>query len=754
MEHFHIPSKAVHIRFRYAGKKRYDRGAFHTYPDRTGWKKEEFLSPNGLQGRNKSDMEAFFQTWLYFGTLISIFNIGGVALKETDFLETHEGETYLTTKRLNGNITTWQSKWAGRSTTTQRNNAWASTQTILDEVKYYVDALGAIPCPTFESALSHSNRPRSPPAVSGETLTAIVALTYTLSEAAIKIYTHEWNRFDKYVNYTTDLVKDRLQANGWCPADTRRMFTQLGMDGHYYFALLKSPHGKNHHRNCSETQCVAANTVDEGSYRPRHVSNCNGCEDTSGAEATRITQQVVAIIKQHGVPVISWQKKASDGRFKLMIQDAVAKNIKYVAISHVWADGLGNPHANTLPCCQLGRIQHAVSVLPDQSPAPTRWFWMDTICIPVGAENKPYRKIAIAMMARIYQRSTSVLVLDAWLQKTSVRASIPDRVARLYVSSWLHRLWTVQESVLGDKLYIQFSDGAQLMDRIRVPCQSYGEGAKTAKPWAIYTRYPEQMEEAALSYITALQFVLRERGPQQSTLPAARCLDIAHLSRAFAQRATSRKEDETICASTLLGLDTNIFLGIEGETGKATAQRRMEEFWKQMRGVSKGIIFHHNPRLRRKGFRWAPLTLMDGRPGDFWRDFDVAISLFNGYGLEVNYPGLLFDRAAKPPAKNTLAIQLRNNPSTSYTLELVSGKNGYPEWKSPAQCAVIMFRPLSRDLRQTDAILGLVETGGRGERIHLLFQARGVIKARRNAGTQDSQVPASFLDQNQGWLVL
>jgi hypothetical protein len=40
---------------------------------------------------------------------------------------------------------------------------------------------------------------------------------------------------------------------------------------------------------------------------------------------------------------------------------------KYVAISHVWSDRLGNPEENSLPRCQLFRPKH------QQSCCPTNW---------------------------------------------------------------------------------------------------------------------------------------------------------------------------------------------------------------------------------------------------------------------------------------------------------------------------------------------------------------------------------------------
>jgi hypothetical protein len=304
---------------------------------------------------------------------------------------------------------------------------------------------------------------------------------------------------------------------------------------------------------------------------------------------------------------------------------------------------------------------------------------------------KQYRKEAITQMAKIYQSSVSVLVLDAWLQELSVRSSIPDKVARIYVSNWLHRLWTVQEFLMEDNLYIQFSDIAQSMDRIMEQCRTWGEWGKQPKDWAVYIRLPDLIEESALSYIRALRLSQPWHAKQES---AARCLHLCHLSRALLQRTISRKEDETICASTLLGLDTAAFLGVEGQDGDVVAEKRMEEFWEQLKGVSKDIVFHHSPRLRRIGFRWAPQTLMGGRPGDFWRDVNHEVSVFEGHGLSVSYPGIVIDEAMMPPPKGMLTVQLRNEPSTCYSIELFPDKDGYPEWHTHSRCAVIMFRSI------------------------------------------------------------
>ena len=73
--------------------------------------------------------------------------------------------------------------------------------------------------------------------------------------------------------------------------------------------------------------------------------------------------------------------------------------IYYVAISHVWIDGLGNPNANSLPVCQLACLRHLLEEVlgnfnrdlshidnihrnPEKSPRPL--FWLYTLLRPAG----------------------------------------------------------------------------------------------------------------------------------------------------------------------------------------------------------------------------------------------------------------------------------------------------------------------------------------------------------------------------------
>lgn len=61
-------------------------------------------------------------------------------------------------------------------------------------------------------------------------------------------------------------------------------------------------------------------------------------------------------------------------------------------------------------------------------------------------------------MRHVYSNAKAVLVLDKFIQKIPSTAPALDKVARLYLSNWIKRLWTHQEGFLPSLVYIQFSD--------------------------------------------------------------------------------------------------------------------------------------------------------------------------------------------------------------------------------------------------------------------------------------------------------
>jgi hypothetical protein len=84
------------------------------------------------------------------------------------------------------------------------------------------------------------------------------------------------------------------------------------------------------------------------------------------------------------------------------VVDAALTSEPYIAISHVWSDGLRNPRINALPRCQILRLRDLVANLPrmraantdetadtnvqDNISVPQRQhllIWIDTLCVPL-----------------------------------------------------------------------------------------------------------------------------------------------------------------------------------------------------------------------------------------------------------------------------------------------------------------------------------------------------------------------------------
>ena len=152
--------------------------------------------------------------------------------------------------------------------------------------------------------------------------------------------------------------------------------------------------------------------------------------------------------------------------------------IEYATISHVWADGLGNPTANALPACQVKRLRNVLKAPSDLGASwpgffdvkyainlywsrgrPGQVFWMDTLCIPPGKEHYRLRQKCIDAMASTYASSYGVFVLDKALSSTDFEDS--DAMYHIVCSVWMCRSWTLQEARLPERCLFEFANGVR-----------------------------------------------------------------------------------------------------------------------------------------------------------------------------------------------------------------------------------------------------------------------------------------------------
>ncbi len=197
-------------------------------------------------------------------------------------------------------------------------------------------------------------------------------------------------------------------------------------------------------------------------YKTQHVAGCSGCKEhglsSKAISAVLVPEKVI-------IPLITVDFRRPRCPVEILAADItqIERVLPYVAISHVWSDGKGNPLRNFLPACQLQRIQDRVDALypSDAHPMP---FWMDTLCVPVGRKFWPIRNIALNRMKATYKCAGKILVLDDSLERIDSTIAPTEAMIRIQYSSWSTRLWTLHEGRLGRNIYFHFRDKSRYFD--------------------------------------------------------------------------------------------------------------------------------------------------------------------------------------------------------------------------------------------------------------------------------------------------
>lgn len=309
---------------------------------------------------------------------------------------------------------------------------------------------------------------------------------------------------DRMIPYPARYLHSLMRESGWCPSLIRRICKRHSYANALFLLQSQPPQDPTCHARCTLRGCTALN-VDVSTYQTQHIDKDCNCTFVA-VDTTVITN----IIESGNIPLISttiknetevristgytendqpWRLKDSLDQFTFGIRGPLRS---FVVISHVWADGLGNPKANSLPLCQFKRItdrvkrgggrDHGLTVSPP-------WFWMDTFCIPVGQDRAETRLKAIDQMAMVYASAAYVLVLDnalavrqmpilgdvLWdkapirgvkflevvaLREPSKYLAASQMLTQILCSNWAGRSWTLQEAVLCDHVDFALAQAA------------------------------------------------------------------------------------------------------------------------------------------------------------------------------------------------------------------------------------------------------------------------------------------------------
>lgn len=460
MEHVsypEIPAQApIKVPFLGCEDDTYDGLEFEGFPERKRWMSERRSSA----WLNCEDEEAGrrAQLWLYFGTLSAVL---GTTVDTNCFFQ--------------------------RDRQTSRPSL-SSTHLLpllrQHQSAFSAESLGRVITVIKEATLQHSFLEQRVTDGSGNLALvscAISVLLQTLGSAALKRKDAGSWRIP-----APKAIRNRMITSGWCRYLVELLSRKYSCTVLYYLSGNSAATGGFSHDLCTESHCVM-HSMDEALYEPLHTEK--GCACSLDGPSSG---EVASIIEAGEIPLVScWLSPCQQLCFELVKAEP---RTRYVAISHVWSGGLGNPHSNTIATCQLRRLYEICGqTLRDSRPfealsactfsATQRkvHFWLDTLCIPVGDENQGAKKISIARMSRIYSEATRVLVLDVDLQKvTSKDINAEQLLSRIICSSWMYRCWTLQEASLSrpQTCCFQFSDKT-------VTAQNISAAAKILPPLEI-----------------------------------------------------------------------------------------------------------------------------------------------------------------------------------------------------------------------------------------------------------------------------
>jgi hypothetical protein len=593
------------------------------------------------------------QSHLFFGFLLEVLRIPGVVVTVEDFIERRGEEVVVTTRNLP--VFLWY--WALRVRKQEREEREMDRHALYEILEAggnrYRHTLHRMTDDNDSLQQQNSFFP---------ILLSIAILGETLSQTFSHLYHHPLSPTWPIC----PLLTSHLLQSGYCPYEITLLSHHLGLGntGLYYYFLSGGVYERDgdegKHKKCEGGVCKV---LYEGGLG-KHVREGCACQFLAG------DRDVEDMILNEEIPLVTYNpllgREASDlhqvpfrteelvpssnelAYLPFSLTASKPPNTPYVILSHV-SQGLGSPDTNTLPRCQLQRLQRYCDALFEDKYRPVR-FWIDAMCMPLPSART--RIEALSLLKHTYYYASKTLILDPLLLRTPIReieTQIP--LLRILTSTWSRRLWPLVEGMLSKNLYFQFQDGSIgiedlvkrgsfLMEKKEEVQRTLGNdlgglrevGRRgypmdiTRDDWSwIATQREEVLWDIGLNHLPSiLRFHVRLLQNPTNNKP----LTPSHfLLTHFQNRTSHNPSDEAICILLLLGLDIHTVL----------LKSKMEDIIPQLvtsvKSVPMQLLFQLKPRFTEYGDRWIPRTFLGG--ADEWKEFD-EMTTWGEKGLEVN----------------------------------------------------------------------------------------------------------------------
>lgn len=376
-----------------------------------------------------------------------------------------------------------------------------------------------------------------------------------------------------------------MKQRGWCPHDIELLNVAQfkTVSTIWYLANLPTPKTDFSHDSCTPEECKPLH-INRDQYVQAHVEEGCDCAPIGPEQA-----KLAAIINAGEIPLIILEGD------RVHIREHEIGSV-FVTISHVWADGKGNPHENSLPFCIIREMQQLVNELPKLGSISQVPFWIDTLCIPRFPME--LRNEALLRMREPYEQALHVLVLDSYLRRQPASEVSPfELLGLIAVCGWSQRLWTFQEGRIPrepSRTWFAFKDKS--VDLLK----------ECNQPMSLIPTIPSHTVNFELLYSHNQTQMIGVAGVG---FDDNHLHSVEFLRKSLRTRATSRKEDEALClGGGILRLPRPYMKGIlDIENG----DERMAKIWAKLPSINVGVAFSKAPqKLKIKGYRWAPATFM------------------------------------------------------------------------------------------------------------------------------------------------
>ena len=554
---------------------------------------------------------ATLQSWLTFGWLEAIMK------KEikTSYLvrRVNDGKSYLTTQNLLFAILAWlktmnESDVASSTIASQEVGEMLNTVAgVMQRLLFWVDSTdGPGTWKTEHPCLYDHLIMFMPSTVRLVNTFCLASLHVTERTGALGAFHIMLSGFVPAMNIRNRRLIDR----GWCPALIRKfryMFSTSCLD---WLDVSGSTSPIGGHENCSDLECVR-NNIDPSTYAMRHQSDGCDCSLVKPSE-----DQVLLAIDNGNIPTIA-MSGCGDNVTLDVVPCSISTVGEYVAISHVWVDGLGSTTENGIPRCQALRINKLAQTALGRQEAT---WWIDSVCIPAAEKQ---RKKAIAILRSTYLNAAIVVVIDRCIRQCSMHTSSgtlrSEAILWAIVSSaWMQRLWTYQESYLAGGLIFEFSDGF----------------------WEYTEALPQPSLPKSVSPLwSCLASVVRTLRPRQST-DQVDGINLGALAYAVNWRTTSRISDELLAVAAVMNIDPTKMMARDGED-------RIREFYLSVKSLPCDILLHASPKMTLPNFHWAPSTLMAKSKVNIDDAANAHNLVCTSDGLKGVFQGLVFSRSVE-----------------------------------------------------------------------------------------------------------